>query len=140
MGADIHGVLQERYGSGRWYTVEEIEDDRNYALFSALAGVRNYGSITPIAGPRGLPEDFEVVEGDSVKMDYKGYTVWLGDHSFSWLTIEELTAWDGWDQDMGDGETLRDYVATFLAWLKWADLKTGRLKEYERRIVFGFDS
>lgn len=138
MGADIHGVLQESLDGKRWYTIAEIEDDRNYWLFSALADVRNYGSITPISEPRGFPEDFEV-DGDMHSMPYSGRGVWLGDHSHSWLTIEELIAWDGWDQDLG-GERLRDLVPTFLAWLKWADLKTGRFRGNKRRIVFGFDS
>lgn len=27
---------------------------------------------------------------------------WLGDHSFSWLTLDELLNWDGWDQLVND--------------------------------------
>lgn len=134
MGADIHGVLQERYLGSSWTTIATIEDDRNYALFAALADVRNYGGITPISEPRGLPEDFEI-DGEEHRMSYTGDKVWMGEHSYSWLSINELLKWHGWDQ-----EDLRVPAETFLAWLKWAELKTSWSDKVEARIVFGFDS
>ncbi|HEY6020345.1 MAG TPA: hypothetical protein VIY48_10690 [Candidatus Paceibacterota bacterium] len=135
MGADIHGVLQESYDGKRWTTISGIEDDRNYALFAALADVRNYGGITPIDKPRGLPEGFEGEAGDVYAPD----GMWMGDHSYSWLSIDELVSWDGWDQECYEG-ILRDYVQVFLKWLDWADLKTEFYKGKGRRVVFGFDS
>lgn len=87
---------------------------RNYCVFGQLADVRNgvgFAGIDtgdrfePIAEQRGLPDG---VEADGVEGP------WLGDHSFSWLTLAELltydidrisrhrgvcskTAWERWD-------------------------------------------
>ena len=125
MGTDIHGVLQERVAaedtnvpvvpSTLWHTVCEVEDSRNYRLFAALAGVRNghgfagvptHKPITPISETRGLPDDFDVreaarIHGDHHSEDYDDdYPEWLvlGDHSFTWLGLDEVLSWSGWDQ------------------------------------------
>lgn len=106
MGTDIHGVFQA-FDNGQWRDVESNYDqDRHYQLFAVLAGVRNgYGSagvptgepVTPIAQPRGLPADF-AMHGDShpiaelAHMD-PSRRKWMGDHSHSWLTGEEMLAW-----------------------------------------------
>lgn len=142
MGADIHGVVQTRWarnpaGQERWRSVMEIEGGRNYALFAALANVRNYGDITPISEPRGLPEDFET-DGDEVKLAYSDGKVWMGDHSYTWLTLEELLDWDGWDQKLDDG-TLEEYCRTFWRWLEYLESKYSD-GLYEVRLVIGFDS
>lgn len=132
MGADIHGLLQARYaGSKHWFNECEIEDGRNYVLFSVLANVRNYNDLIPIAAPRGLPED----SGFSAETEQIG-SVWMGDHSYTWFTLDELSEWDGWDQKIGD-ESVREYVQTFLLWLEYAKSKT---RGMEARIVIGFDS
>lgn len=144
MGADIHGVVQERWRGNdgdrqnSWCSVMEVEGERNYALFSALAGVRNYNSVTPISKPRGLPDDFDVIDGDVVKLTYSDTEVWLGDHSHTWLTLEELLDWDGWDQDLGDG-TLKEYCRTFWKWLGYIEAKYSD-GIHDVRLVIGFDS
>lgn len=103
MGCDIHGVFQTRVkGASLWWTELEIEDSRNYAVFSALADVRNNTGITPIAEPRGLPEDFDMKEAMTVMRYGDPADPWLGDHSFSWLTLDELLNWNGWDQLVND--------------------------------------
>lgn len=115
MGTDIHGVLQTGYehdGKVNWHTVCEIEDDRNYYVFAALADVRNgYGfagvyrhePVIPISEPRGLPEDFKV-DGEADHYPYGKYEganyTWMGDHSHSWLTLDEISEWDGWDKPL----------------------------------------
>lgn len=142
MGTDINGVVQTRWvrnpaGQERWRSVMEIEDGRNYALFAALANVRNYGDITPISEPRGLPEDFET-DGDEVKLAYSGGKVWMGDHSYTWLTFEELLDWDGWDQEYSEG-TLGEYCQVFRKWLEYLESKYSD-GLYEVRLVIGFDS
>jgi hypothetical protein len=80
---------------------EEWYSGRNYHLFSILADVRNgFGfagirtgeGYVPISKPKGFPDDFDVKE---VEGDYGGG--WLGDHSFSWLTLRELLEYD-WNQ------------------------------------------
>ncbi len=75
---------------GRWDNEEEyshapIYRDRNYSLFSTLAGVRDYSEkVIPVHEPKGVPLDCcEYVR----KME----DVWDGDgHSHSWLTLKEL--------------------------------------------------
>ena len=99
MGTDIHAVWQKKSPSGRW---EEIpsnwKQERHYNLFAVLADVRNgFGfagiltgeAVKPISSPRGLPEDFEVDDyyTDAVNKH------WMGDHSFSWLSGEEMLAY-----------------------------------------------
>lgn len=116
MGTDIHGVFQA-FDNGQWRDVESsYGQDRHYQLFAVLAGVRNgYGfagvptgePVTPIAQPRGLPVDFPM-HGDSHPIaelahmdpsrrkwhhDGDALEVWMGDHSHSWLTGEEMLAW-----------------------------------------------
>lgn len=138
MGADIHGVLQSRFKrvdgewSG-WIDEEEIYDTRHYLMFGYLAGVRNYSGVTPISEPRGLPEDFEMKEGEYEVDTHTlwGLEVWMGDHSHSWLTLSEIRDHDYPDED-------REYLSTFLKWIDYAASECGG---YENgRIVFGFDS
>lgn len=65
-----------------WYS------GRNYDLFAILANVRNDGSWEQVVPLRGFPDDasYQVVE------DYEG---WGDDaHSPSWITLEELFAFD----------------------------------------------
>lgn len=114
MGADIHGVWQARKDGG-WVDVASTWDqDRHYLLFAWLAGVRNgfgfagvktHTPLRPIAEPRGLPADFQAPNEEHAcsleainprRMEYmddeqkaRPY-VWMGDHSWSWLTADEI--------------------------------------------------
>lgn len=140
MGADIHGVLQVRHNNGSWDSILEIENARRYVLFSALAGVRNYNEITPIGVPRGIPADFDIREA-MVVMEYGDPNdPWIGDHSFSWLSLEELNDWSGWDQILESGHSLREYCDLFHLWLKYANAKVEDGHWDDARIVFGFDN
>lgn len=66
------------------YNLVGFCDDRNYALFSVLANVRNYGNMDYISQPKGLPEDItEIVKKDADEWDLDG-------HSHSYLTLKEL--------------------------------------------------
>lgn len=137
MGCDIHGVAQERWGEqGTWYNDIPVEDGRNYALFAALADVRNYGGITPIDQPRGLPADFEVNAQGGVEAMYGQANVWMGEHSFTWFTLDELIEWPGWGQAVEE-VTLRECCGTFLKWLDYLKARTGDRREV--RVVIGFD-
>jgi hypothetical protein len=159
VGCDVHTVAQKRDEQGKWTTFygEFAEgpapfDWRQYGLYGWLAGVRNYSDITPISEPRGLPDDFNLGEWEDESGD------WLGDHSYSWLSVDELLAVDydqvvedrGVSQEIrpglvnggatcepGGGEqtTLRD----FLGERYFKDLYTLKALGAER-IVFGFDS
>ncbi len=133
MGADIHGVVQvKQHPESRWYSDITVEDGRNYALFAALADVRNYADITPFCAPRGLPEGFEAEPYQSDRPD-----AWMGDHSFTWFTPQELAGWPGWDQVV-EGHSLRSLCAVFLEWLDYVLAR--HAGAFGVRIVIGFDS
>lgn len=111
MGCDIHAVWQAKK-DGKWVDIpSEWEQDRHYFLFSWLANVRNgygfagvptYSPIKPIAEPRGLPDDFEDGEDHESPFDCHAphrrewrekendKRVYMGDHSFSWLSGDEI--------------------------------------------------
>lgn len=119
MGTDIHGVFQ-RFDPTRnaWRDVESsYEQWRNYQLFAVLAGIRNgFGfagvvtgqPVVPISMPRSLPADF-LVDADyqhpvnelahiaaplrQWRRAGEELTVWLGDHSHSWLEANEMLEW-----------------------------------------------
>ena len=135
MGCDIHGVWQAKV-DGQWKDVASTWDqDRHYLLFSWLADVRNgfgfagiktYDPVKPIADPRGLPADF-VVDGEDhptvleaidprrVKYREAGEPVqtWMGDHSHSWLTGEEILS------SKRPGLTHKTGVIDLAAFRKW---------------------
>jgi hypothetical protein len=111
----MHGQPHYRCkGTGRF--VDQFWDDRNYDVFAILADVRNgYGfagvdtgdGFVPIAEPRGLPDDLGPEIQSALNLeeemrdddDYDSYwdnpqRIDLGEHSFSWLTVEEILAYD----------------------------------------------
>lgn len=138
MGCDIHAVFQAKK-DGKWQDVPSTWDQgRHYFLFSWLADVRNgfgfagvptYTPIKPIAMPRGLPEDFEMNGNDdhptsleaicSLRLEWMDDeekakpTVWLGDHSHSWLTADEILATPSPDKVWRTGVVTREF---FDAW------------------------
>jgi len=108
MGTDIH-IVAEFYKNDCWHLAElELTHDRNYRAFAILADVRNgYGFagfstgdvLTPISEPRGLPDDMspELRAKLEPKTDAEDNAVdglYLGDHSFSWVTLKELLDYD----------------------------------------------
>lgn len=141
MGCDIHGVFQ-RYDeeSKTWQDIESTyEQNRQYFLFGILAGVRGDGP--PISEPRGLPEDFESVDGYHPIADLRfmdpsrrrwqeagaPLAVDMGDHTRSWLTGEEMLAW----YESADPEG----VAYFFNEVARLVAEHGQI-----RFVFGFDN
>lgn len=76
-------VPQAGFGSD-----EEFYIGRNYHLFATLAGVRDYGNTTPIAEPRGIPDDVSPEIAVAA-------TSYGGDgHSHSYLTVKEIEDFD----------------------------------------------
>ena len=113
MGCDIHSRVQVRK-DGIWETVEdelfpmrfewaghthtkEPFEWRSYGMFGFLADVRNYSHVPPISQPRGLPVGLNT-DSD----DYE-----FGDHSFSWLGLEELLTFN-YDAVFEDRRCMRD--------------------------------
>ena len=95
MGCDIHFYVEANIDD-QWCSADHWDDsdgffearipfyeDRNYALFGELAGVRGYDQ-EPIDDPRGLPDD----ASSEVK---KAAKEWGSDaHSHTWLLLEEI--------------------------------------------------
>jgi hypothetical protein len=136
MGCDIHVIAERRYGDD-WERISFSPFDwRSYNMFAFLAGVRNYSAITPISEPRGLPADFDR-DGDP----------YVGDHSFSWLSVEELEAFD-YDQTIklrrpavepGKVQVTMTTYRRLLGESFFRDLAAVKTLGAVR-IVFGFDS
>ena len=127
MGTDIHGgfikVVKDQTGSvvSKQPIKTNWNFDRNYTLFAILAGVRNgYGfagcyrhePLQPIAEGRGLPEFISVVEdrtGDLYNKwhgrwdDEEEFGCWLGDHSYTHMTVDEILEWKGWSNHLSQG-------------------------------------
>lgn len=113
-GRNQRGEGCSSYGCGGT-GLEAGYGSRNYALFAMLAGVRNGYDIRLVAEPRGLPADMspelcrladEAAQEQmtSVERDTQYERLratygagWLGDHSYSWLTLAELLGYD-WEQ------------------------------------------
>lgn len=87
MGTDIR-LHQEVKINGKWEHYREAGVPRNYRLFGKMAGVR--GDETPLAEPRGLPDDAAVMTRFCYDHD-PGYTP-------SWLNAEEVYRLDEWLQ------------------------------------------
>ncbi len=182
MGCDIHTCAQRRDEDGNWVEVRGgfVHDDwssgatpwdgRHYGLFGWLAGVRNYSGVTPYSEPRGLPDDFDAEEheayGEKLHRQHladTGEHDWnlsrsVGDHSFTWFTVDELLAVD-YDQlvedrrvtreiapglisggvtgEPGEGQkmTLREFLPDYY----FKDLEIMK-KRGAARIIVGFDS
>lgn len=97
--------------------------DRNYALFSALAGVRRYSDTAPpFVEPRGYPDDFNPADID----DYDKY------HSASWLTLEEVRAFDWFGRFPQPAYMPRPFLD------RMEDLRA--VTDKPVRIVFAFDN
>src|SRR5262245_56875858 len=148
MGCDIH-TRAERRVNDKWEIISGFHpfDWRSYGMYAFLADVRNYSAVPPIVAPRGIPDDEPLDPEDDP---------WLGEHSFSWLSLEELeafnydavmedrrvtrqvgpNAWDGGcTAEPGEGKqtTFREFLGESF----FSDLK--KLRELgAERIVFGF--
>lgn len=157
MGCDIHLFVETRnHDTGAW----ELRSDaprlhhRNYAVFAILANQRNGEGFTPISEPRGLPPDVSnalaaihandvAEEPDESKEDADGEAYgdyWVGDHSFSWLTLAELLEWrQSFASATDDRRRIRDLYDRFIPEL-FAFAHQRSLNPTDVRIVFGFDS
>jgi len=120
MGTDIH-LAAEIYKDGLWHLANvDLPDYRNYRAFAILADIRNGYTfagmdsgdpVIPISYPRGFPEDiseelremlYKEDEDEWLDDDMEDFPlddeepelIWLGDHSFSWVTLEELINYD----------------------------------------------
>lgn len=145
MGCDIH-MWAEKFQDGKWVEISQADVDpeikeqetiyeksssiyfcgRNYDLFTALCGVRDYTERTPkISEPKGFPEDASA----EVK---ENYTDWGWDaHSASWNTLAELEEFD-WSPYEADCSCFLEHVIPRLRALS--------LDPEKVRIVYWFDN
>ena len=149
MGCCIHSHAERKNEDGKWTKIPGLVPfaTRCYGAFGFLAGVRNYSNVTPITERRGFPD----AASEEVA---KNYADWSGDaHSASWLTVDELVAFDyeamtedrrctrnndgGSTCDPGEGnaETFREFLG------KWFFDDLEKLKEAgAERVIFWFDN
>lgn len=144
MGTDVHAVFQKRTPNGWEDVPTKWDEGRHYFLFSVLADVRNgygfagvptYDPIKPIAKPRGLPVDFEVNEGmthplKSVELlgswarewhekhPEEPLDKWMGDHSHSWLTADEILKYAATHSERAARHTGVMEIADYNGWDK----------------------
>lgn len=155
MGCDIHTFVEVQK-NGKWEAVPNpagckpcwmgedgwelyglysgwVYEDRNYTLFSALAGVRNRYGVTPFGYPRGIPDDASPQVREYFIEDEEACDL----HSCSYYYLWELYSFD-WSVRLPDGERLCDCCGYFLD----ESIPTmGRLGESDNvRLVFGFDN
>ena len=150
MGCDIHYMVQIQTSPGIWKNRPDWKffDGRSYNLFGVLANVRNYGELPYISDPRGFPEDVEL---DDTICAYEILGRWLGDHSFTYLTLAELLSFD-YDQKcfnkrdlQTEPEPLRDYLPDeYFVNLKQLEYEMkycgNNLTPHDVRILIGFDN
>lgn len=134
MGCDIHMVVEvydwhKNEDAKRWQMVLDTRTtycERNYGVFSVLAGVRNYHDTKPLAANRGVPED----ASPSVKAESGDYGP--NGHSHSWATAAEVLAYD-WSGING----------SFVEWVRWVvngPTLLSYVKPEHIRFVFWFDN
>ncbi len=85
MGCDIHLHIEVKL-NGKWEHWAAPGVDRNYRLFSRMAGVRQYQGdrITAISAPKGMPKDPATVTAFECAR-------WGDDgHNHSWLNMKEI--------------------------------------------------
>lgn len=152
MGCDIHLYAEKRSPDGAWQVVDAVDalTHRSYGAFAFLANVRNYSQITPIAAPRGMPDDAST----EAASDFERWS--MDAHTPSWLTLDELLAFDysaicedrrgmrqiglnafdcGTTLAKGTLQSYRDFLGS------WFFDDLGRLKAAgAERIVFWFDN
>ena len=86
MGCNSHLSIDVRgnWHDGSWDCfAENVREERWYALYAAMAGVRNYTDAVPVAQPRGLPED--------VSDESRDFHHDHSDHNLTWLSPDEFS-------------------------------------------------
>lgn len=157
MGCDIHAMYErnERIGGRKdtewfWWTNKgSPELNRDYHLFAALANVRNYGDIEPIAEPKidlgGLDwkdPDFqtkfqEKFDGQFSSEFFAWLAWWYPDaHSASFVSLAELKEYEPTD---AMHEQSRKSLSEIIDKLEALRQEAG-LDDDEVRMVFFFDN
>lgn len=118
-------VLYPEDNEPKYHVDEPITRHRNYFLFAALAGVRNYWDVKPVRDAKGMPDD----AADEVKAECERYGV--DGHSHSWLTFRELANYEWPKECKHEAQRIIDKMSVHLKGNTTAD---------DVRIVFWFDN
>ena len=142
MGCDIHLHIEVKI-EGEWHHFGRPRISRNYWLFAVIAGVSNYEKVTPIAEPKGLPEDVTRITAEY-------YKIWEGDaHTASWLGPSEINAlrerlkarpaeeWPGTDLEYG---ILNTYIPENPLCVAAGEDADDSFPAEDLRLVFWFDN
>lgn len=126
MGTDIHFYIEKRNKQSKWEHVDIpakiLPDDRFYYLFAVLAGVRNgfgfagcktHDPVVPYFECRGIPEDTSYKELNFEDDEERIYP-WLGEHSFTYATYDEIEKIDWEIKQNGYGIISRTQYPVFL--------------------------
>lgn len=91
MGCDIHVHVEVKI-NGKWHHYNHPRLERNYDIFTRMAGVRSEGrgDIKPISAPRGMPEDATFITR------YSFNRMGVDAHSASWLSAQEVAELGEW--------------------------------------------
>ena len=155
MGTDINPVI-EYCDEGEWHLAVNREGlwyQRCYVSFAILADMRNGWGVKPIAATRGIPHDWSPeLELLHKAGDTDGCSP-IGEHSFSWVTLAEVEAYESGpmlfdkpgDLDLyAKATTLRKLADSMrLVWdaQRWHLGENPRIPRGQAvRLVFGFDS
>ena len=93
MGCDIHAHSELKI-EGKWYHLDSLNIDRNYALFAKMADVRNnWDKFEPISKPKGLPKDA------SFMTKFLCAEYGSDGHSHSYLTSKEFMKLSEWAKE-----------------------------------------
>ncbi len=139
MGCDIHLHVEIKV-KGKWKHYNHPRIERDYRLFSKMAGVR--GDEEAISLPRGLPSDISFTT--KFDCDYDG----SNGHSHSWLSAAEASYVQEWYNKLRGVEYMHPPLFGYLfggyinSYLQFPS-DTERLFKRgfkEARIVFWFDN
>lgn len=135
MGCDIHVFAEKKDDKGNWKSIPRFSvfQDRNYTVFSFLAGVRKYDEIQAISPPRGIPKDVSSTAQNSFKR------LGMDAHTPSWLSLEELMAFNYDKKVYAKNDPRQGTYRDFLEHYFFSDLEKMKEKGVER-IVFWFDN
>lgn len=144
MGCDIHAHFEIML-NGTWHHYSKPNLERNYLLFSKMAGVRNseHRPIVPICQPKGLPNDMSVITRfEAVEMGPDG-------HSHSWFNAEEIKEIIEFHVEIAKGWCATDAMVEHDQWKYlcgggWKSFKKYRgsypASIQDIRLVFWFDN
>lgn len=138
MGCDIHLYFEQKNMKGEWEEVKVDErilpDDRDYRLFTFLAGVRNYDDfeIEPQFPKRGIPEDTSMPKKET---EY----FFMGDHSFTYAYVNEIleAPWEKYELNDSYFKIFCEYVLPRLSSVK---IIFPQEDKKNIRVIMGFDN